>query len=509
MPDVKPHESQSDYVERCIPVVLHEGTAKDGAQASAICHSMWKEHRKSTMTENERLLTAVVERHSKQTEWNGGILTADAYIKTLQSCVGSDLCYRYAAKGNISFDDILTKAAKTLTYNNRDMLLEESFDTKDFNQYDEDLNQVELPKNTLMVFRHVLTTNRKDRDGDVLRTKGAKPDPKMLLLWQHVHTLPIGKMLSIAEHTPSKLSMVSAIVDVNELAHDAAVMIDNKMGRFSHGFKALEFMETKDANGKPGGFDIKSFEIMEESLVSVPANIDASTEEVILSLVSGGKLTSPMMKGYFETIKEKRPTQVSMDGKGFPLKIDLELTVNGKPIEDKGAEIGHEQNPTEKTTKCNGKPDCGCGCSGSPKKTDDDHGEEGQTNDKKVELDSEKAGRVLNSGNLGKLQTVRDHLSEIKDKELLLTRGGRAMCNEAHGLVDEVIKSSESRQPETQMISTDSDLTIKDAQVMFIAGASFQERKSMISILSKLNEIDEKRKVTEKYLAITGRNSMP
>ncbi len=46
-PSVRERESEDDYVSRCIPIVLHEGTAKDGAQAAAICHSMFRESKKA------------------------------------------------------------------------------------------------------------------------------------------------------------------------------------------------------------------------------------------------------------------------------------------------------------------------------------------------------------------------------------------------------------------------------------------------------------------------------
>lgn len=45
MPKPNPNESEKDYVARCIPIVLHEGTTKDSSQASAICHSMYKQHK--------------------------------------------------------------------------------------------------------------------------------------------------------------------------------------------------------------------------------------------------------------------------------------------------------------------------------------------------------------------------------------------------------------------------------------------------------------------------------
>lgn len=455
------------------------------------------------MNEQQQLLSLVRERQqtSKSQSFNRGILTADLYVKTLSQCVGSDLCYRYAAKGSISFEDVLTKAAQTLTYNNEEMVLEDIYGNKDAH-YDVDLNQIELPKNTLMVFRHTLTTSRKDRDGDYLQTKGAKPDPKMLMLWQHTHTLPIGRVLGKSEHTDHKLSMLSAIVDVNDLAHDSAVMIENKMGRFSHGFKALDFEKNKDANGKEsGGFNIKSFEIMEASLVSVPANVDAEVEDVILSLVSNGKLTSPMMKGYGTSLNEQRRKQFALGAfpSTVPLKLDLQVSINGKSINEQEEQNESEATADTKGTKCAGKPDCGCGCGGSPKQTDDhEHTEVGQTDDKKG-LTDEKAGRVISGKNLTSLTTAKGHIQEIHDKEHLLTRGGKAMCKDAMSLLDGVIESASL--PEEAA----TEITVKGAQAAFIASASFEERKQMIEVLSTLNKIEEKATRTSKYLALTGR----
>ncbi len=44
MPTPTEGESQDDYISRCIPMVMEEGTAKDAEQAAAICHSMWEQH---------------------------------------------------------------------------------------------------------------------------------------------------------------------------------------------------------------------------------------------------------------------------------------------------------------------------------------------------------------------------------------------------------------------------------------------------------------------------------
>lgn len=46
MPKPRKGETRLSFVDRCRPVVLKEGTAKDGAQATAICHSIYDQHQK-------------------------------------------------------------------------------------------------------------------------------------------------------------------------------------------------------------------------------------------------------------------------------------------------------------------------------------------------------------------------------------------------------------------------------------------------------------------------------
>lgn len=331
-----------------------------------------------SVSANNVLLKLVNKRSDKKTSFDRGITTADRYVKTLEECAGTDLCYRYAAKGSVSFADLTKRAKRTLTYSNDDMVLEDFYTKSKNNTLEIAGESLELPKNTLMVFRHVLTSPRKDRDGDILRTKGALVDPKLPLLWQHVHTLPIGKMLAIAEHTPNKLSLITAIIDLNELSHDAAVMVDNGMGRFSHGFRALEFSKLKEGSSDDDvGFDVKKFEIMEESLVSVPSNVDANEEEILLSLIEGGKMTSAMMKETGRYLRKHRPSQsgwtpesedddakaktcpCQQGGEGSPKQEgDKPCSCGGKkPAENsEDEEVKEESGKTDKTEKC---PKCG------------------------------------------------------------------------------------------------------------------------------------------------------
>jgi len=42
MPVPKEGEKRSDFISRCIPIVINEGTTDDPKQAAAICYSIWK-----------------------------------------------------------------------------------------------------------------------------------------------------------------------------------------------------------------------------------------------------------------------------------------------------------------------------------------------------------------------------------------------------------------------------------------------------------------------------------
>ncbi len=493
MPLPKPRqgENRAEFISRCMGNENVQNEASNNDQALAICHGLWEERGM-----NDSLLKAIQSRTRKLTEFGYGILTADKYVKTMQDFVGMDLCYRLASNRNQSYTDVLSKASQTLVYGNRDMVVEDVYDQIDSvkQSLPED---VEFPKNTLMVFRHVLTTPRKDRDGDILRTEGAAVDPALPLLWQHVHTLPIGKMLFIHEHTPKKLTLVTAIIDINELAHDAAVMVDNKMGRFSHGFRALEFHQLKedtDEHGPPG-FEITKFEIMEESIVSVPSNVDAEEEEVMLSLVESGKLKSSVMREYGEVLRAKRPVAVMVPnmptwtvtyslstGDGQAGKIDSK----GVEDEDKPTDRGKEEGSGE------GIP------SEEAEAVSEKEPETASHEEMKVE---EKAGRSLSAKNLKILKNVKSDLEEMMEKENL-SRGGNAMCERCVKALGDVIQSASGDEEEDK--STEPAMSVKEAIALFIAEASDEERNIMSRYLEVLGRSREQERRTRAFRALLG-----
>ena len=84
MPIPKDGETEKDFVSRCVPIVLDEGTTKDGAQAAAICHSLYKKHTKHSQDEllvrftpEERVLDTNVERMTQTCVMGGEDLCAD------------------------------------------------------------------------------------------------------------------------------------------------------------------------------------------------------------------------------------------------------------------------------------------------------------------------------------------------------------------------------------------------------------------------------------------------
>lgn len=439
---------------------------------------------------NDQLLAAIRERGQKQTEFGRGILTADKYVSTIQDCIGIEACNRFLAKGRSSFNDILTKAANTLVYSNDEMVVEEK-------NLKGALKDVELPKNTLMVFKHVLTSASVDRDGDVLHSDGAAVDSKMLLLWQHAHTLPIGKYLATVTQNKKKLVVASAIVDVNALAHDAAVMIDNDMGRFSHGFRALEYTEMEE--GKGFGFDITQFEIMEESLVSVPSNIDAEQQEVLLSMIEGKQLTSSLMKHVGRGIREQRNIQVPGVSVRYRERLgdySKELTCSNladlKTAADAGL-IGGKQDENKPDRSQEAGPE-GAG-TGTPEKADD-----GQNQGAAEEPANKEVTPEL---------TQKQRLVEVARSAF---EAWKRASRDLHDADDspptiqdpEMFKAVLERYKEYRKAGILEAVDAKEAMAIFLTKASPEERKNMTEVLAAMEQSEQVDITTEQYRALVG-----
>ena len=443
----------------------------------------------------KKLLDEIRSRGQKQTAFGYGILTADKHVQGVADAIGIDSCYRHFAKGQTSFHDILQKASEQLVYSNEDLGIDEKLTT--LSRLPAALEDVAIPKNTLMIMRNTITSDRTDRDQDILVPNGAELDPKMPLLWQHIPAMPIGKMLAVANRNGKRIKLWTAIVDVNQTAHDAAVMFDNDMLRFSHGFRALDWepiTEERDGYKYTVGYKVKRYEMMEESAVSVPSNVDAEPE-AILSLVEGGKLTSPIMKEMGKQIRENMAVQVS----GITMEKSEENEDVDETVEPAGQEPGKQADGGEGDE------------TGTPKETDGDPGEDNQdgTEDKEVTEDLVD----LKEMTLDELIDVRQG-TDCKDTfnlagEILADQiqdglffdwdqRERALkfiadCYAGNVNLDEFIEEHEEKE-----------FTVKDAMTLILAKATRDERQALSDQLGALKTIDERTEKTNQYRPFLG-----
>lgn len=234
--------------------------------------------------------------------------------------------------------------AGTMRHENNSVRLFGKSDRKDEDRGD-------LTSKSIMEFENILTTADEDRDGDELDPMGADLDMSMPLLWQHDPNIPLGKMIKLLDQNKHYIKVLSGIADTLA-GHDAAVLVEYGALRISHGFTPIEFRPKNDGNpnDETKGWKIFKYKVMEESLVSIPANVGA-----IITAVSRGKLHSPMIKKYGESLYNSRPAIVKSgweDPKKFKKHRPIVVNVN----------VGDQmKNGTAPATKENEKCKCKCG----------------------------------------------------------------------------------------------------------------------------------------------------
>lgn len=98
MPKPKQGESENDFIDRCIPIVLSEGTTDDSSQAAAICHSIW-DNKKSASLKTKGIILSNIELKDLSeekgkvafyysafgnTDLGGDIVQDTAFVKTVK-----------------------------------------------------------------------------------------------------------------------------------------------------------------------------------------------------------------------------------------------------------------------------------------------------------------------------------------------------------------------------------------------------------------------------------------
>lgn len=286
----------------------------------------------------EEILKQLLEADQKSFESYEGLMLAKHFLDPLSPCLDGKQCtpFLFDLAGKDAWSTAIKRAAETLAWTNSDQVILAATDgewTKDESDWNFDTEKgvdasktpVTLPDGAVMVFDAIITTPRRDHGGDILESKGAELDDRMPLLWQHMSAAPIGKMVKKLTQNSKRVTGRFAIADT-PLGRDAAMLVKFGALRISHGFKVLEYEPIKDKDGRFIGWHIKSFKVLETSLVSVPANQDA-----VIMAHTTGKLHSPLVKSWADNLKRELPEKSVSGWKGQDkTTVQPEVTVNLK-----------------------------------------------------------------------------------------------------------------------------------------------------------------------------------
>ncbi len=295
----KPNEIRDSFIDRCMADSTMNDEYSGDTQRLAVCQSIWESEKAMTKTDIIKSLSRRTGRY--------GVLTADRYFRSIEQCFDGEFCpvKLFNSASQDEWAKSLKESEGKLTYSNGEMLVKGGSVKSDVAFGDDQLTVVGWRKNLtakpLVIFDAIVTTTTRDRDRDVMETKGAELDPASPLLWQHIPLQPIGALVGELkdQRTDDMLPARFAIADT-ELGRDAATLVEMGALRISHGFDPKDFEPMDDADG----WHFKEFEIFEVSLVSVPSNTDA-----VITAFSREKLHSPLIRGWAEKMFEERPVQ--------------------------------------------------------------------------------------------------------------------------------------------------------------------------------------------------------
>lgn len=255
------------------------------------------------------LLTAIQKRVGDRGYRGKGIGLASDYLAVVRDAMPSGRLATFLKGGSeAAWAKALKDAESKLVYRAERMDVlggshNEAGTVKRFGQPSESGVAEGLTDKSVMDFDCILTTKDLDRDGDVLDPLGADIDSKMPLLWQHLPLEPIGRFVKMIDRNRDLVSCRFAIADT-ELGRDAAVLTEFGALRVSHGFQPISF-DPMDKDGSDlGGWNVKAFEVMEGSLVSIPSNKGA-----VITAFSREKLRSPLVKSWAGKLFKERPAQ--------------------------------------------------------------------------------------------------------------------------------------------------------------------------------------------------------
>jgi HK97 family phage prohead protease len=163
-------------------------------------------------------------------------------------------------------------------------------------------------------FEGIATSIGTDRYGDIVESEGAIFTLPIPLLWQHIASQPVGHVTE-AKQTKKNIKVVCSIAQL-----DAAGTLKNrldeawqslKLGLVRHlsvGFNPLKYEPIEDSEHY--GYRFTEWEWLELSLVTIPANADASVTSVKkydLELMRAASGNNRMVPRAVPLIKASKP----------------------------------------------------------------------------------------------------------------------------------------------------------------------------------------------------------
>jgi hypothetical protein len=107
MPTPNKKEKKKDFIDRCIPVVIKDGNAKDNKQAVAVCNSIWSEHLKES--ESISLMDSFKEQCELYQNIKQGIEIPDTSLESIIE-ISKHIVEKMIESNNITFHPDQMKA---------------------------------------------------------------------------------------------------------------------------------------------------------------------------------------------------------------------------------------------------------------------------------------------------------------------------------------------------------------------------------------------------------------
>jgi len=284
-----------------------------------------------------------------------GIGIASDYVSTIGACFGTEGAERFFGMGSDrQWAQALKESQGKLVYRQEDMKVtgvksklliakQRKYPTRKPSRKEDDAAPT-VTAGACMEFDCVLTSKKRDRDRDILEPSGARVDPSMPLLWQHIPMQPIGKLVKVITQDEEQVVVRCAIAD-NAFGRDVAQLVEFGALRISHGFVPTKFEPIEeDENADPWmqGWHVLEYDVLEVSTVSIPSNTDA-----VITGFSRGKLHHPLVKSWAQAVSRERPTMVPVGDVKMTQPINVHVHLGDDAAAKLKAKKDDDETPKE------------------------------------------------------------------------------------------------------------------------------------------------------------------